>query len=643
MRIKSKIIGIVLPAVAVMTAAAPVAAATAQTSAASQRMNKFTQAAQEFHVPKEVLLSISYNESRWETHAGTSSDGGYGLMDLTTKATTHYSGKDGKKIDVKASTTQNYTLDKAAKLLDKPASTLQKDDTQNIRGGAAVLADYAKSLNGNKLPSDNDWSTWYAAVAKYGGSTNSQMAQDFADNIYTTMRSGMSRTTNDGQRLQLSKIANAKPSMDKLKNLHLSDRNRSSNNTDCPRTITCRFIPAAYAQTGDDPAIYGNYDPANRPKDMKIKYLIIHDTEGSYESAINAFQDPAYEVSANYIIRSSDGDVTQMVYDNDVSWGAADWYVNMHGINIEHEGVAADGSAWYTEKMYESSAKLVRYLAQKYNIPMDRQHIIGHDNVPGLTANALRGQHYDPGPYWDWNHYMALVHGVSDQTERGHDATNVKAGQAITINPKFTANQQTFQNCDTGTCTTLPTQASSAVPIHTQPSAASPLLSNPYTNAGGAGTRAISDWGDTASTGQTFVVADTQGDWTGIYFGDKIGWFKDANGDAHVSHLARHQITLAPKNNSTPINVYGGAYPENSVYPASVHAPNLEATYTMPADSRFALADNDVPTDYFYDATINFSKPYDHTIFRGHTRYYQISFNHRIAYVKASDVKLVWQ
>ena len=45
-----------------------------------------------------------------------------------------------------------------------------------------------------------------------------------------------------------------------------------------------------------------------------------------------------------------------------------------------------------------------------------------------------------------------------------------------------------------------------------------------------------------------------------------------------------------------------------------------------------------IPTDYYYAATINASLPDDHTLIIGHTAYYQISFNHRKLFVRASDV-----
>ncbi|MDQ3825808.1 MAG: N-acetylmuramoyl-L-alanine amidase, partial [Actinomycetota bacterium] len=95
----------------------------------------------------------------------------------------------------------------------------------------------------------------------------------------------------------------------------------------------------------------------------------------SYDSAIAAFQDPHRRVSAHYVIRSSDGQVTQLVHTKDVAFHAGNYWFNMHSLGIEHEGVMVDGARWYTEQMYQASARLVRYLAARYHIPLDREHI----------------------------------------------------------------------------------------------------------------------------------------------------------------------------------------------------------------------------------------------------------------------------
>jgi N-acetylmuramoyl-L-alanine amidase len=54
-----------------------------------------------------------------------------------------------------------------------------------------------------------------------------------------------------------------------------------------------------------------------------------------------------------------------------------------------------------TEAQYCASAALVRWLCDKYQIPMDRQHILGH-------REAAHTSHTCPGD-WDWDYHMGMI------------------------------------------------------------------------------------------------------------------------------------------------------------------------------------------------------------------------------------------
>jgi N-acetyl-anhydromuramyl-L-alanine amidase AmpD len=417
----------------------------------------------------------------------------------------------------------------------------------------------------------------------------------------------------------------------------------------CPPTLNCTFTPAAYAQNDpDDPSNYGNYDTAGRPSGMvtpggqtatmNIRYIIIHDTEGSYSSAISTFQDPASQVSAHYVIRSSDGAVAEMVRPDDVSWGAGDWYVNMHAINIENEGFAAQGRTWYTQAMYQADAALVRYLAATYGIPLNRQHILGHEDVPGPADALTAAQHWDPGPFWNWNHFMALVHHVSDATEQARSGSRTRgAHHLVTIDPTFAANTPQVTDC----CTTIPQQPANFVYLHTGPGDSYPLLADPLLHPdGGNGTTLDSDWGDKATTGQTFALAGHHGNWTAIWFSGRKAWFANPPGRNQTARYTGGPV-ITPKPGLTSIPVYGAAYPEASAYtgtPVPVN-PVVQLSYSIGAGQHYPVT-GAIPTDYYYAVTINSSLPDDHTLIIGSTAYYQISFNHRKFFVRAADVNV---
>jgi len=151
------------------------------------------------------------------------------------------------------------------------------------------------------------------------------------------------------------------------------------------------------------PAYSGNYTNDSRGSN-DIDTIVIHVCEGYYNGSISWFKNPSAKCSAHYVIRSSDGQITQMVKEEDIAWHAGNWSYNCKSIGIEHEGFCYNNpQKWFTEAMYQESAKLVRDIARRNNIPLDRQHIIGHNQVPYPST------HTDPGPSWDWNHYMTLI------------------------------------------------------------------------------------------------------------------------------------------------------------------------------------------------------------------------------------------
>ena len=171
-----------------------------------------------------------------------------------------------------------------------------------------------------------------------------------------------------------------------------------------------------------DPAPECNWEPRTK----EVSAVVIHYTEGSYAGAISWFKNCDAQVSAHYVIRSADGQVTQMVLEKDKAWHART--ANGYTIGIEHE---AYGNVWefFTEEMYQSSADLVRSICSRYET-INGQRTHDRDTLDsGFCVNnglynlggegaciAIKGhQHYpdqshtDTGPYWDWNYYYKLI------------------------------------------------------------------------------------------------------------------------------------------------------------------------------------------------------------------------------------------
>ncbi|MFF7473181.1 N-acetylmuramoyl-L-alanine amidase [Streptomyces sp. NPDC008092] len=144
-----------------------------------------------------------------------------------------------------------------------------------------------------------------------------------------------------------------------------------------------------------------NRTPAQRPDEYAIDRVIIHVTQQSYAGTLSIFQNPKKRVSAHYLVRSADGHVAQCVRETDVAWHAGNWDYNTRSIGIEHEGWV-DRPEYFTDALYTESARLTASICERYGIPKDREHVIGHVEVPGTD-------HTDPGKHWDWVRYMRLV------------------------------------------------------------------------------------------------------------------------------------------------------------------------------------------------------------------------------------------
>ena len=147
-----------------------------------------------------------------------------------------------------------------------------------------------------------------------------------------------------------------------------------------------------------------NWRRANRPDDYTVDRVVIHVIQGDYAVALKVFQDPSHQAAAHYVVRTSDGHVAQTVRELDVAYHAGNRAYNERSIGIEHEGFV-DRPEAFTDDMYRASARLTADICDRYDIPKDREHIIGHHEVPGAD-------HTDPGRHWDWERYLRMVRKV---------------------------------------------------------------------------------------------------------------------------------------------------------------------------------------------------------------------------------------
>lgn len=158
-----------------------------------------------------------------------------------------------------------------------------------------------------------------------------------------------------------------------------------------------------------------------------IRWIVIHTAEcAESKNAAEALQTwcagpNAPRASWHYAVDADS--VTQSVLERDVAWHAPG--ANRYGIGIEHAGrarqQASDWSDEYSQTMLRRSAMLVRIICTRWDIPVVRigadelkqgaRGICGHADVSRAFGKST---HWDPGPAFPWEQYVALMLGYSD-------------------------------------------------------------------------------------------------------------------------------------------------------------------------------------------------------------------------------------
>ncbi|MGW0117468.1 N-acetylmuramoyl-L-alanine amidase [Streptomyces sp. NPDC003327] len=617
---------------------------------------QFASAAAEFDVPQSVLMAVSYQQTRWESHDGEpSTTGAYNVMGLTKvdpedvertvtdEQIDHVNGSGRDEIEktfdreklrrflekrlVDTDDPRLHTLDRAAELIDSSTEAVQNDTAASIRAGAALLVEYQKQAGAEVSDDPGDW---YPAVARYGQSSDRKGADLFAKRVFASIEKGERALTLDGEQVSLP----ADPSVEPVRpaNVPLAAAFASTTETalpDCPAGLNCNV-----KLTVPDASGRKNYTAADRPaQGMDIRQIVIHDTEGPYETSLDVLTDPTWGGSAHYLIKASDGLVTQMLENKNLAWHAGNWTHNMHSIGVEHEGFAIKEGSWYTEPQYRSSAELVKHLATTYGVPIDREHIIGHDEVALQTDGDLDQLHWDAGPYWDWNYYMSLL--GAPQGDKGAGGL-LRAGQVVRVVPPFTTANQPKLTYSEKVDGVWYTRDASPRPsnfgyLYTEPVAdPAKTLTDPYFSA--LWTHG-SNYANKVRAGGLYVVAEARTNWTAIWFAGRKAWFANPGGQYTVPVPGATTVTL--KSGLASAKVFGRSFPETAAYTAAgLEAPGDEndplSKFTFAAGQAYVKAGPAVAGDeWFGSAQKNVV---------GTTMFVPLRFHHKITWVKQSDV-----
>jgi hypothetical protein len=258
---------------------------------------------------------------------------------------------------------------------------LRRDPSAALQASAALLADAARASG--VAPNSAPGRAWAPALGRFHGGRDAVANRLYADEVLALLSTGFQGRDHHG-------VPFAAPAMALAPAAPLAWPARPDH------VVGSAFAPFVSAsESGQRPLAI----PIRRPR-----YIVVHTTEGSFPTILEYFQGARTPVSAHYLLRASDGLTVQMVDERAVAFHDACF--NEESIGIEHEATAAAGGVWFGDALYRASARLVRDVARRHDIPLDRAHILGHDEAPDCSA------HTDPGPAWDWDRFMGLVRGA---------------------------------------------------------------------------------------------------------------------------------------------------------------------------------------------------------------------------------------
>jgi N-acetyl-anhydromuramyl-L-alanine amidase AmpD len=333
-------------------------------------------AGREVGVPPAIMQGIAFVESRWaQVRPEDIADedrhmpAAYGIMGLRNDA---WFG---------------HSLLEAALLIGVTPETLKEGVVANVRGAAALLARSAAAQAIRPDPARLE--TWLHVVASYPGIPQRHLRGLYAREVFKVLAEGY----------EYGGIL-----------IYPQPVDSGSVNEQIEREYPTEQPFSLYS---DDygPAVWVPSPNFNSRAGTPITHVAIHVTQGGFAGALSWLTNPASQVSAHYLFRSSDGYLAQMVREADRAWHVNCW--NSWTVGIEHEGWV-DQPQWFTPVMYQQSALLVRHLCDRYGLAKDRLRIVGH-NVwqeqvlfPQLGWQSCN-THTDPGPHWNWNYFVSLV------------------------------------------------------------------------------------------------------------------------------------------------------------------------------------------------------------------------------------------
>ncbi len=348
----------------------------------AQLLNAFSSASKTYNVPKDLLKAVAYALTRFSNIIETDKDRSpdtqppvYGIMGLRND---DWFG---------------HSLIESAKLINQPADIVAVNALLNIQAAAALLSSIADSLQIDRTNLNN----WRPVLEEFSGIPQKDIRPFFTFDVFKVLSDG---TNLEGITISPKAEINMNQFSDEV-----NPKNKMKN------------VESVTDQSDYPGAVWSPSQNFYNDNNFNQLFCVVHDTEGPFGASLSWLQNPASSASSHYIIRSSDGYIVQMVHEKFAAWHVVCW--NRYMLGVEHEGYVSN-PAYFTDTMYKSSAGLFRHFIETYGIPLDSNHIIGHDqhlftwwvnymhqNYPYIDPTC--NNHTDPGKYWDWNKYFNLI------------------------------------------------------------------------------------------------------------------------------------------------------------------------------------------------------------------------------------------
>lgn len=297
------------------------------------------------------------------------------------------------------------SLARGAELMAMSEVELSVDLRAGTEAGARVLDDLAREL---AVADRGDLAAWAPVVEMLSGHLFERDQADYRARVFALLRHGRTLDARAGERITL-------PGRD-----------------DVPLGLTLAPPPAEPLGDPEYPGALWFETSCNNKcgtsRTGEISMIAIHDTEGGWDASVATLQnDPGKSV--HYIIDRDGSRVGQFIPESYNGWHVGNSYYNNRMVGIEHVGYA--GQDDYETALYQTSADLVKTIAARYGLPLTRDTLIAHGEVPNgnqipessapctdspgdCVSNLSYGgasHHTDPGVYWEWCQYTDILGG----------------------------------------------------------------------------------------------------------------------------------------------------------------------------------------------------------------------------------------